>query len=184
MRKRVWTEARLATLKDRWEAGMSATDLAKLYPEHTWRALETQAMKAGAIRPKRTSLLRNQMLRHLGSVEGATIVEIATSVAASTDRVRSIMASLHRDETVHIAGYHRAAAIYCLGRGEDISRKAWSPKNKKNGLSSVKRSESHIRRIVHTDGLVKALTIEPNGDADRPSRAPLISAFFGKQVPR
>lgn len=179
MRKRVWTEARLATLRERWEAGMSATDLAKLYPEHTWRALETQAQKAGAVRPKRTSSLRNEMLRHLRSVGGVTIVELATSVAASTDRVRSIMASLRRDKIVHIAGYQRTAALYCLGRGGDISRKAWSQNNKKNELSQVEHSDSHIRRVVHTGGSVKVLASEPNEAADRPSRDPLISAFFG-----
>ncbi|MDR3396264.1 MAG: hypothetical protein P4M06_01740 [Pandoraea sp.] len=179
MRKRQWTPERLKELKERWETGMSAADLGHLYPDHTYRALETQALRVGARRPPKPSVTRQRMLRYLQRNVAVTTVDIATDLALQTGEVRKIINALHQERVVHIEAYRGVSPMYAQGAGEDMTRSQWAKVRKEKKVRSQPNS---IPVEFHADW-PKIIVIRAETGQHVPPRDPLIAAMYGNPVP-
>jgi hypothetical protein len=177
--KEFWTEERMTELKLRWESGMSVAELTRWYPRHSWRTLQRQAQKMGAIRPTMTSRLRGQVIECLQeNPDGSTLVAIAAVLGASTDKIRHVMSSLCLDRSVHIVGFRHAAAMYAYGAGEDMTRARWA--QRKQELLVEEAGSARPRKPSDWPTIVKTTT-KTSAKAKIVRRDPLMVAFYGKK---
>ncbi|AJC22327.1 hypothetical protein [Pandoraea pulmonicola] len=171
MKHRFLTYEQLSQLKTYWETGVSQAELAHLYPSHTWCALQTQAREAGAKRPTKKALLREQLIRYMSQNTGVTIAQAAGDLSCSVTRVRRLFYELHRDKTIYIAGFRRAAPVYACGPGPDMTRHAWA--EQKLRANRDVREKSTVKdgpNIVFTRASEQPCTV---------ARDPLMAAFYG-----
>ncbi|WP_150623629.1 hypothetical protein [Pandoraea horticolens] len=156
--------------KDR-ETGMSHTEFAHLYPSHTWRALQTQACEVDAKRPTKRALLRQQLIRYMNQNAGVTIAQAAGDLSCSLARIRRLIRAFHRDKTIYIAGFRRAAPVYACGPGPDMTRQEWAEqKLRADRDAQAKGGVTDGPNIVFTRAAEQPCAVV---------RDPLMAAFYG-----
>ncbi|WP_287497824.1 hypothetical protein [Pandoraea sp. CB10b_02] len=175
MTKRYWTTERLAQLKIYWEAGAPAMELARRFPGHTWRALQDQARKIGAVRPAKRVLLRPKIIQYMKRNKGVSIVQTAHDLNLTSDQVRRVFQALRREKLIHIAGFHHAAALFVYGPGQDITRKQWAMYCAHNANARIVESLQSSEAAWPTIRITKA-----NEQRCSVARDPLTAAFFGQ----
>ncbi|RRW95362.1 hypothetical protein [Pandoraea apista] len=175
MTKRYWTTERLAQLKIYWEAGAPARELARHFPGHTWRALQNQARKIGAVRPAKRVLLRPKIIQYMKRNKGVSLVQTAHDLNLTSEQVRRVFQALRREKLIHIAGFHHVAPLFVYGPGQDITRKQWA-------AYCAHHANARIVAIRQTNEAAWP-TIRITKAAEQRSsvtRDPLTAAFFGQ----
>lgn len=173
-----WSKERNAEFKKRWEAGMPHSELSKLYPDHSWRALANQAARIGAHRPPKQDAARPAILKYLMEHPNQTVVDLTRALPYRSDNVRYALGKLHKANQVRIVDYCGGGSVYAAGAGDDMTREEW--RALRAGEKAKKKSEkprlrkpmlsSNEARVIHT----KAVP----GMCDA-RRDPMVAALFG-----
>lgn len=175
MANRIWTTARLATLKQNWEGGASAMELMRLFPGHSHRALETQARNIGAMRPSKQTFMREKVIDYLERNAGVTIVQTARDLGFGCEQIRRVINILRRDGLVHVCGFYRVAALYAYGQGEDMSRETWAMQAHHDAKTRKSQTSPH----EPSDWPAVRFTQAHEHSCPAP-KDPLMAAFYSK----